>query len=493
MARASATLVVLACLLAPASAAAACSRADRADSVAAARTVVHLRQVGSPLASDAAAVLVRARRSCVDLRFARAVASASVRNGAPRPGQRLRIAGVPLRANATAAWRLDTVRAALDVLAARSTPQRDVLRARLRSASVGLGAVTWSDDPTSGGATWDADRQALVASVLARSSDGRDRALAAASVRALNAPRAAQLAARKLLDELRIANQFVLAADRSGDTRAQRVAHALAFRTFGRVRGAHVRGWSKLDGHWSTAAQHRLLVLQASALLARVPHGPTKVVVDALRGSLLTPPSVQFGTLPRAEFYPWPRDGAFDTQSVSFDVDKPSQLTLRLYAANATVVRAITVHADPGPVTLTWDGTGTDGATLGAGEYRYNIDASDPLANRVRVAGLEQFTVARDTVPPTVRSASVHSLGIGAQRRLVVSWDVEEVHSPQVHSWLVLAQGGVTKLVELHPTLQRATVRRPIVLGRGTWTTSFAFEDGSGNRTTRAAESIVVR
>jgi hypothetical protein len=121
------------------------------------------------------------------------------------------------------------------------------------------------------------------------------------------------------------------------------------------------------------------------------------------------------------------------------------------------------------------------------------VVAVDLLGNRVRVAGLEQFTVARDTTPPTVRTASVRSFVTAGQRRLIASWDVDELHSPQVHSWLVLQQAGTTRLVELHPTLQRATVRRLVTLARGTWTASFVFEDGSGNRATRPVDSIVVR
>jgi hypothetical protein len=420
------------------------------------------------------------------------MATASERFGAPTPGRRVRIAGVPLLGSVGATWRLDTARAALDLVGSRSVRARRVLRSRLRSAAVGRGAVTWSDDPT-GGAIWDADRQALVAAILVRSTDHGDRALAGSSVRAVTAGRAARLGARELLVHLRIANQLALAADRSRDGRARFAARTVAIRAFARVRGARSRGWSRLDGHWSSAAQHRALVQQATALLARVPHAATTAAVDALRGSLVAPPGVTFGTLPRTEFYPWPRDGAFDTQSVSIDLDKPSRVTLQLFAPSASVVKTITTTTDPGPTTLTWDGTGADGATVGAGEYRYNVVAVDLLGNRVRVAGLEQFTVARDTTPPTVRTASVRSFVTAGQRRLIASWDVDELHSPQVHSWLVLQQAGTTRLVELHPTLQRATVRRLVTLARGTWTASFVFEDGSGNRATRSVDSIVVR
>jgi hypothetical protein len=62
-----------------------------------------------------------------------------------------------------------------------------------------------------------------------------------------------------------------------------------------------------------------------------------------------------------------------------------------------------------------------------------------------------------------------------------------------VHSWLELRRGGSVERVELHASLQKATVRRAVSLTRGTWTTSLVFEDGSGNRATRAGSDVVVR
>lgn len=482
-------------LLAIPSLAAACSAVERADAREAVRIAASLRASAAPTATDVSALVSRARRSCADARFGRAVAAASARFGAPAAGRRVRMLGIDLvgvEAEGATAWRLDAVRLALRVASSGRDREASVLRAHLRAAGSGRAAITWSDDATR--PRWDAARQSAVAAALARSPRSVDRRLAGASARAFAAPaRQASLRSSSVLEHLLVANRVATAAERSGAPAARSVARSVAVRAHARVRGSRARGWSRLDGRWSTARQHRLLVSRSEALLRRVPHAGTATTVRSLRRSLAIAPAVQFEVLPAGAFYPWPRDAAFDDQSLRIDVDKPGTLTLTVYAADARAVRSLRQDVVPGPVTLTWDGTGSDGTTLGVGDYRYNIDAVDLAGNRVRVPGLDHFRIARDTTPPNVRSASARHVASGGTRRIIAGWDVEEVHSPQVRSWLLLNDGRRRVSIALHDRLARATVRRIVALEPGTWRATYVFRDGSGNRRSHPAGNVVVR
>lgn len=491
-----ASLACLGVLLMLPSVAAACSRVERADSIAASRTVSLLRRSGNPGAVDAAGVLARASRSCADLRFARAVAQ-SWRLGAPAEGQRRRVLGVDLvgaRTASTVVWRLDVVRLAGRVAVAPNEGSATALRRTLLAAGSGAAARVWSDDPTR--QSWDPARQSAVAVALARSARPAERRLAGASVRAFaTRGRLIQLGRLPLLEHLMASNRLALAAARSGQTAPNVIARAIGQRTLVRVRGARSRAWSRIDGRWTSAAQHRSLVVGAAALAGRIATPANLKLARELRGTLTDPAAVDFGSLPVDAFYPWPRDTAFDSQAVSVDIDKPATLELAVYGPDERVVRTVTLAVDPGVTSLTWDGSDATGVTLGAGDYRYAITATDPVGNAVRVPGLEQFRIARDTAAPAVRRATVRAVTSGGVRRLVASWDVAEVHSPQVRSWLLLQNGATRRSIQLHGTLRTASVRRVLAADTppGTWRASFVFIDGSGNRTAHAAGNLVVR
>ena len=331
--------------------------------------------------------------------------------------------------------------------------------------------------------------------ILARSPRPIARGYAAAGVRAFAiGSRASALRAQPLLVHLRIANRVAGAAASTGSAPAIRASAGLAARAMVRVRAARARGWSRIDGAWSTLAGHRALVTQATLLERLHPHVLTRSVIVALRAALGSRAVVDFGRLPLAAFYPWPRDGAFDDQRVVVDIDKPAAIALVIYGAGDAVVRTIETSVDPGTTTLTWDGTGTDGAILGAGEYRYLLAVRDRAGVRVRVPGLEQFTIARDTAAPKVNSGAVRIVGSGSARRAVATWSVEEVHSPVVSTWLVLARdGGDNQSVKLHDSIHAATVRRPITLTAGSWRATLVFIDGSGNRAQHPAGAFTVR
>ena len=475
----------------PSLAAAACPPAARADSRATAALVTQLRTAGAAGATDVAELYARARRTCIDLRPVRAIAIATRRFGAPAVGRRATARGVPLLGMTVpggTAWRLDLKTLAVRVAARPSVANVSLLD----SASAGTTARTFAADPTR--TSWNPAAQALVAAILGASDNQPARLRADAAVRAVAARgRVASLARLPLLEHLVVANRFAAVGARSGSDGVRTITANVAVRAMVRIRGARARGWSRIDGVWSSAASHRALVAQAGLLLRRHPHAATAAVVDDLRTALRSAPTIDFGTLPVAAFYPWPRDGAFDTQSVTLDVDKPATVSLLVYGAGDEPVRTLSTAVEPGVVTLTWDGADGAGAIQGAGDYRYNVDAVDVVGNRIRVPGLDRFRIARDTTPPVVQTATVRVVGTGSARRIVASWSVTEEHSPQVTTWLLLTSGARTERIQLHDSLQQATVRRPSTLGAGTWRATLVFGDGSGNRVSKDAGSFEIR
>lgn len=489
-------LGALVLLLIPVQASAACSRAVRADSLAAQRLLADMEARGAAGSADARGVFERARRSCLDIRPARAIAVATDAHGIPAPGRRSRTLGVDLiglRVGAgVVGWRIDLARTASRVAATRASALRTRAEATLRAAGWGTRAITWSTDPTR--LTWDPGVQSSVVSILGRSARARLHSSAAAGVRAFGVGgRAAALSRLGLLQQLTIAARTANGAANATDARSRAVARNVVMRTYVRVRASRSRSWSRIDGAWATAAQHRMLVSGATALLRLYPHPATSTVVQQLRDALTTAPSVTFTTIPKAPFYPWPRDGAFDQQQVGVDIDKPARLTLLVYAPDGKLARGVFADAMPGDATLAWDGARRDGTIVDPGEYRYNVDARDLAGNRIRVPGLEQFTVARDTTPPTIVSASMRIVHTSTGNRAIVGWDVDEQHSPRVRSWLVLRSGDASTSVRLHESIQQATVRRDLTIAPGSWRAVIVFIDGSGNRSQRLLGTYDVR
>jgi hypothetical protein len=474
---------------------AACSAPVRADSQATQRVLEQMAARQAPGYEDARDLYERARRSCLDIRPARAIATATSQHGLVPAGRRARMLDVDLVSvplGADTAWRLDLTRAATRVAGSNVAAERRQALATLNAASWGSAAVTWSSDPTR--LTWDPVQQSAIVSILGRSTSPQLRARAQSGVRAYGvATRAQSLSRLPLLEQLRITARVDNGARAGTNPTVRAISRNLTMRAHARVRATQELGWSRIDGEWSTAPTHRTLVELAQGLLQRHPHPPTAAVVAQLAAALTSPPRVTFETLPTGDFYPWPRDGAFDEQAVGVAVDKPAVLTLLVYGPDGALVRTVATRTGPGSVTLTWDGARADGTIVEPGDYRYNIEARDPYANRIRVPGLEQFRVARDTTPPTIVSASMRVVGTGADRRAIVGWHVEEPHSPIVRSWLVLRDGDRQVSIKLHEQLQQATVRRALDLEAGSWRATIVFIDGSGNRSQRLLGTFQLR
>lgn len=483
-------------LVMPALAEAACSKAQRHDVVIATRAVGELRRVAAPGAADAGAVLDRARRRCAATGFARAVAAATLRFGLPSAGRRVHVAGYDLvgwQDAGAAVWRLDVPRLARRAAVGASTSRGPAHWRKLRSAGFGGATITWSVDATR--PRWHAVVQSGVAAELARSSGARERAMAARTAAAFDRP--ARLAALRTADRpelLLVAARVAYAADRHEEFTARTAARRVAYLAYTRVRADTTATWSRTGGRWSTGAEHRALTRSTAALLVRVPHAPTAAAAVRLAAGLRTPPGVAFTSVPAGVFYPWPRDGAFDDQQLTVDVDKPGRARLTVFGSDGTVLREQEQAVEPGAVPLSWDGAAADGTIQPPGRYRYNVRIVDMAGNDTLAPGLRWFEVTRDRTPVAVRSASARYINGGSlPARLAARWDVEELHSPRVRTWIVLTGPAARRSVLLHSQDRTRGLRHPVTLPAGTWRATFVFIDGSGNRTAHRIDPLVVR
>jgi hypothetical protein len=486
-------MTLLACA-APAMAEAACRGAARTQLAGAARTAAQMQAAGAAGAVDATALVARGQGRCTASAFVAAVVARTHVSGLPMVGQRSRVGSIDLVGITTAqgpVWRLDLVRQVARATSRPTSVAARRARVGLRGANFGVGSIVWSRDPTL--PMWDAGIQSFVAQALASSGLAADRRDAVRSVAAF-APvgRRRTLLTRPLLDHLVIAHRLAVAA--GGQLRGRAAAGTVAVGAYARVRAAATPTWSRLEGRWSTGAQQRALVARASLLLARYPHAPTSRVVEQMRRGLVTAPAATLRTLPSGVFYPWPRDAMLDTQSMTAATNKPGTLELVIYAPDGRQVRSLSQPVEPGQSTFAWDGAAADGSTLGAGEYRYVVVATDLAGNRLELPGLRSFQIARDGTPPTIRTTTVRYLDNGALgARIVASWQVEEPLSPRVRTFLLLSNGAQHQSLLLDEASQGRGLRRQLKLSPGTWHTTFVFLDGSGNRASRPGADLMVR
>ncbi|MBC7644055.1 MAG: hypothetical protein H7123_02935 [Thermoleophilia bacterium] len=296
-----------------------------------------------------------------------------------------------------------------------------------------------------------------------------------------------------LLSSLTVAVDLAAASSRLGDTRVAAAAHSLGTSLLVRVRRSDSGAWSRVDGSWSTLAQHRGLIARGSALEHYLSDAPTAATITSLRRELITAPVVQFSHVPGLPFYPWPRDGTLDASSLVVGVDKPSVMTLNVYdQATGAIVRSNISGLVVGTWETGWDGSDASGATLQPGSYRYGLVAADLAGNRLSAPGLNAFVIARDVTPPQLNVAQVKlSSSQGRLRQLRVRWSVTETLSPLIQLTLVLTpkSGGKRSIVLDGSSLER-TVVVPVTVAGGKWRATLVVTDGSGNRASSYAGAL---
>jgi hypothetical protein len=84
------------------------------------------------------------------------------------------------------------------------------------------------------------------------------------------------------------------------------------------------------------------------------------------------------GTLPTkctlGQNYPNPFN---PTTTIGFSLPQTSDWMLEIYNVNGSLVRSFNGSADAGNVTVTWDGTATDGGRVASGVYLYRLEAGE--------------------------------------------------------------------------------------------------------------------
>ncbi len=478
-------------LLAFAPIAQACSTADTANIAAGEKIAQQLERRSSPGAADVRRALNTARHQCSIALYARGLAVIWQRRGAPSIGRTAQWRGIPYRGvvvTGSTVWRYNTP-AAL-TRAARSTNPAAAVAAQRAFVAYGKRSITWSWDPAR--RTPDVELQLAATHILAART--ATRTIAEHSLLALER---GALKRQRMRTPLFDALQQAIAVHRSartiGTASAARAAQRMSAHAANMARSAHRSGWSRIGSAWSTLAQHRRLVSLATKLAQVRGDASLTRIASSLARQLTTPPSVSYTTLPRPGFYPWPRDGAYDSDFASFAVDKPISVAASIYNTDGTVVRTLTTTAVPGHWKVQWDGAGSDGRTQQPGSYSYTVIVTDPAGNSVPVAGIGGFTILRDRTPPTITLGRIRYLS-GARRRLLrIRWIVHEQVSPVLRTSVVLRRTGSTISINVPSTAARGTVTVSRRIPAGTWRATLNVVDGSGNRSTRPLGTLTLQ
>lgn len=447
------------------------------------RIAASLLAQGVTGAADVQRTLQRARHRCDAAMYARGLAVVLQRYGAPREGQRVRWRGIPYRGTLTAGrilWRFDTI------TAFRALPSDTRRSSRYRSlrtfVAFGRSPLIWSVDPVHVQPNVDVQLNVL-RTLVARGIRPRDQE------RSIMAFRRGSLVSPWRTSPLLIATRRAIELHRIASASANKHVRMHAQRSTtmvsNRLQATPVRGWSRIDGSWSTAREHRRLMHLARQLAAARSDTHLHEVAVRLQRQSISVPRLQFLQLPGLGFYPWPADGAFDVEHATIDVDKPVTVETRIYHSSGNLVRSTTQTADPGALALSWDGRSSGGVLLSVGQYSYTVIIRDRLNNTAVVAGIGTFNILRDMRSPTIGSARVRYISGSRRRELRAAWSIDERISPRIEAEVVLIAGKDRVTIPIvDPTLSgRRTLRRR--LASGSWRVVFRATDGSGNRSTR--------
>ncbi len=114
-------------------------------------------------------------------------------------------------------------------------------------------------------------------------------------------------------------------------------------------------------------------------------------------------------------------DGKYDTTTISYSINRPASVTLRLYDENDALIRTLkdNVRESSGTNTAVWDGKDDQGNVVPEGTYTYEIDASDSFGNP---AEQKQGQVSIDNHPLTLTEPAPDSTLTGTVTlRLILS------------------------------------------------------------------------
>ncbi len=140
-------------------------------------------------------------------------------------------------------------------------------------------------------------------------------------------------------------------------------------------------------------------------------------------------------------------DGLNDTARLTFVVSKPATIVTSVRDAAGATLRTLTLQANAGPGTVTWDGLGAAGTLVPDGQYVLGITARDAAGNvgagvtvpvviataRSRVAAVPAW------ISPSGRGADprVSTLSFTLARPASVTWQVTTAAGVPVRTWFV--------------------------------------------------------
>jgi hypothetical protein len=474
-------------LSAPMASARCALASDRTDLARAATIVRTLAKGNKAGTTDARDALLRARSRCRAAAYARGVAELTRQHGAAVEGRSYRWRTLLYKGHG-GHYRINVQGTIRNWRTAPASAKRIRRTALIRIAVSRREGLVWSEDPTR--TLHDTNVQTQAAAQFA---SGGEAGIARASIAIYSSAAFARRIERASLLRA-VGNILVLerAAHRAGAplapvTRIERIVAQ-------RVAAARTTGWSRLAGRDTTLVQHRRLASSSTALARAAGDSSLRATAALLTASLHIAPNVQFNQLPKASFYPWPRDGVRDSTVVSVKVNKPGTAALLVFADDGHLVRQISMGVTSvGYTVLRWDGTGPDGTTpLGPGAYRYSIDATDLAGNHRVVPGLGAFMIARDTTAPTITTARLKYLGSPRKgyRRFSVVWRLDEPLSPVMGLSVVVRGGKVLRTHTIGSTSRTGTERFDLPVPTGRYTATFVAVDGSGNKATFKVASL---
>lgn len=468
----------------------ACAAEARAHIAAGSKIAQRLAARSSPGTVDVRRTLQAARHSCSIALYARGLAVVWIRHGAPTIGQTAGWRGISYRGVLTAGtirWRYNTP-AAL-TRASRAANPTAAISIQRQFVGYGRRSIIWAWDPAQ--RTPDIALQILATHILAAHSTTRtdaERSLRAFERGALKR----QHLRAPTLDALQQAITIKRIARTIGTSQSSSSGQRISVHAARLARSAYRSGWSRIGGRWSTLSQHRRLASLTTQLGQLRDDAPLTRIGTKLTQQLTKPPTVVFTTLPRHGFYPWPHDGAYDTDYASFVVDKPITVAASIYNTTGTRIRTITITAVPGPWNVTWDGAASDGRTQQPGSYTYTMTVTDLAGNTLPVAGIGGFTILRDTNPPTITLGRIRYLSGARRRRIRIRWIVHEQVSPVLRTSVVLKYNGSRVVLNVPSTARSGTITANRRIPPGTWRATMIVVDGSGNTTTQALGTLTL-
>ncbi len=182
-------------------------------------------------------------------------------------------------------------------------------------------------------------------------------------------------------------------------------------------------------------------------------------------------------------------DGLNDTARLTFVVSRPATIVTSVRDAAGATIRTLTLQADAGPGTVTWDGLGSAGTLVPDGQYVLDITARDAAGNvgagvtvpvviataRSRVAAVPAW------ISPSGRGTDprVSTLSFTLARPASVTWQVTTAAGVPVRTWFAEA----TLAAGVHAVSWNGRDDAGALVPRGRYLSQVTVSDGATSTT----------